>query len=197
VKIEQFNLPSLPLPALFDASVRVLGVAIAAGAIILASRWLTELTSPRPVARLASAALVQPETSIKTFDRLFGANETRPEAVEGLRLTGVFAGSKGGGFATFLTRTGAVSVFSGDEVVPGVRLKQIERDRVILLTADAKRELLLSENREPGAGTPVQATATPAQTAATPAQAAAAPAQVYGYSIASRRRNAQRTQEEE
>jgi hypothetical protein len=188
--MEPFNLPSLPVPALFDASIRLLGVAIAVSAIILASRWLTELTSPRPVAKLPSAALAQPETSITTFGRLFGANETRPEVVEGLRLTGVFAGSRGGGFATFLTRDGAVSVFSGDEVVPGVRLKQIERDRVILLTADAKRELLLSGDREPAAGAPIQAGATPAQTAAATVQASA-------YSLGSRRRNAQRSPEEE
>jgi hypothetical protein len=183
VKLEPFKITSLPVPALFDASIHLLGVAIALGAIILASRWLTELSAPRPVASLPSAALVPPESSIKTIGRLFGTSETRPQAVEGLRLTGVFAGSKGGGFATFQTHTGAVSVFPGDEVVPGVTLKQIERDRVILYTADSKRELLLNEDRNSDAAGSVQAAANPVQAAAS--------------SIASRRRNAHLPQEEE
>ena len=197
MKIEQFKIPPLAVPALFDASIHLLGVAIALGAIILASRWLTELTAPRPVARLPSVALVPPETSIKTIARLFGVSETHPEAIEGLRLTGVFVGSKGGGFATFHTRTGEVSMFPGDEVVPGVRLKQIERDRVILLTSDAKRELLLSEYREPAAAAsiqaaavPVQATVAPVQAAAVPVQATKAPVQAVAEPTAGRGRHA-------
>lgn len=161
MKIEQFKIPTLPVPALFDASIRLLGVAVVLGGIILASQWLTELTAPRPVARLPSAAAIQPETSSKTIGRLFGASEARPQVVEGLQLTGVFVGSKGGGFATFHTRTGAVSAFPGDEVVPGVRLKQIERDRVILLATDSMKELLLNGDRGPTGAVPVQAAASP------------------------------------
>jgi Type II secretion system protein C len=146
LKFELLRIPFLSGAAMFDAATRLIGVAIALGAIILAGWWLTELTAPRPVARLPSATFVQPETSIKTMARLFGVSEARPQAVEGLRLTGVFAGSKGGGFATFHTRSGAVSVFPGDEIVPGVRLKQMERDRVIVLTADTQRELRLGED---------------------------------------------------
>lgn len=167
---ELFKLPPLPVPVLFDASVRLLGLAIALGAILLASRWLTELTAPRPVARLPSVGLALPETGPSTIGQMFGVNETHPQAIEGLSLTGVFVGSRGGGFATFRTPKGAVSVFPGDEVVPGVKLKQIERDRVILLSADAKKELPLStqpiaaESAPPAA--PLQAVAaqdTPAQ----------------------------------
>ena len=66
-------------------------------------------------------------------------------------------------------------MFPGDEVVPGVRLKQIERDRVILLTSDAKRELLLSEYREPAAAASIQAAAVPVQATKAPVQAVAEP----------------------
>ena len=177
MKIEQLKLPTLPLLALFDASVRLLGIAIAFGVVILAIRWLTELTAPRPVAKLPTVALVQTEISSKAISRLFGVAETQTQAVEGLRLTGVFVGSRGGGFATFHTPNGGVSVFSGEEVVPGIRLNQIERDRVILLTPDAKRELRLSEHREAGGSTPAPTGADPAQAGATPAQAGAASAQ--------------------
>jgi hypothetical protein len=172
VNVELLKIPPLPLPAIFEASVRLLVIAIALGAIVLASRWLTDLTAPRPVARLPSAAFVQPETGIKTIGRLFGVGESRPEAVEGLRLTGVFAGSRGGGFATFHTPNGDVSVFPGDEVVPGVKLKQIERDRVILLTAESMRELPLSNAQGAAAAAPVQAGAVAAQASEVPVQAA-------------------------
>jgi hypothetical protein len=154
LKFELSKIPFLSGPAMFDAAIRLLGVAVGLGAIVLAGWWLTELTAPRPVATLSSVALVHPEASMKTVGKLFGVDDIRPQAVEGLRLTGVFAGSKGGGFATFHTRTGEVSAFPGDEVVPGVRLKQIERDRVILTTAAAQRELLLTDIRVPAAASP-------------------------------------------
>jgi Type II secretion system protein C len=134
---------------MFDVAIRLLGGALKLGAVILAAWWLTQLTAPRPVARLPSTAVVEPENGMQKISRIFGVGETQSRAMEGLLLTGVFAGSKGGGFATFHTRTGEVSAFTGDEVAPGVTLKQIERDRVILLTAGVQKELLLSDNSAP------------------------------------------------
>jgi hypothetical protein len=154
VKIAKLKIPSLPAPAIFDAAIRLLGAAIALGVVILASRWLTELTAPRPVARLPSAALVQPETGFKMISRIFGVGVSSPLAVEGLRLTGVFVGSNGGGFATFHTQAGEVSASPGAEVAPGVTLKQIERDRVILLATGTQKELRLQADgmAAPGPG---------------------------------------------
>ena len=170
---ESFKLPPLPVPALFDASTRLLGLATALAAIVLASHWLTELSAPRPVARLPSAAFVQPE--IGNLIPLFGGGEAHTQAIEGLSLSGVFAGSRAGGFATFRTPAGAVSIFPGEEVVPGVTLKQIERDRVILQSASTLKELLLSRPIGADSGQPA-APVTPSVTAqAVPEQTAAAP----------------------
>ena len=157
VKMERLHLPALSGPVLFDSAARLLAVAFSLAAVMLAARWLTELTAPRPVAELPSAPMTQPESSTKTVSRLFGSSATQPQALAGLHLTGVFAGSKGGGFATIHTRTGDVPVFPGDEVVPGVILKQIESDRVILLTSGTQKELQLHENNAPAATSTPQA----------------------------------------
>jgi hypothetical protein len=130
---------------MFDTGARLLAVAFTLAGIMLAGRWLTELTAPRPVAELPSAAIAQPESNTKTVSRLFGNAGTQAPSLEGLQLTGVYAGSRGGGFATIHTRTGDVSVFPGEEVVPGVILKQMERDRVILLSSGTQKELRLRE----------------------------------------------------
>jgi hypothetical protein len=188
VKIQKFDLSALPVPAITDATTRLLGAAAFVAALMLASHWLTELTAPRPVARLPEAAQTPPDTSASgTLGRMFGVNETQPQAVEGLRLTGLFANAKGGGFATFHTPKGDVSVFPGNEVAPGIKLKQIERDRVILSTPDAQRELRLSDERGPAgpiASAPVQA-------------AAVAPAQNYPGAGATRRRHARQSSQGE
>jgi len=131
---------------MFDSGARLLAVAFSLAAVILAGRWLTEVTAPRPVAELPSAPMTQPGSNLKTISRLFGTGSTQSQALEGLYLTGVFAGSRGGGFATMHTRAGDVPVFRGDEVVPGVIVKQIERDRVILLNSGTQKELRLNES---------------------------------------------------
>jgi hypothetical protein len=152
VKIEQLHLPALSGPVIFDSAARVLSVAFTLAAIMLAGRWLTVLTAPRTVAELPSAAMTQPEPATKTVSRLFGSGgSVQAQALEGLHLTGVFAGSKGGGFATIHTRTGDVPVFPGDEVAPGIILKQIESNRVILLTSGVQKELQLQQNNTPAA----------------------------------------------
>lgn len=137
---------------MFDSAARLLALAFTLAAIILAGRWLTELTAPRSVAELPSAPLTQPESNTQFVSRLFGSSkEVQSQALAGLHLTGVYAGSKGGGFATIHTRAGDVAVFPGNEVVPGVILKQVESDRVILLSSGTQKELQLHEDNAPGA----------------------------------------------
>jgi hypothetical protein len=146
VKMERIHLPALSGPVLFDSAARLLAVVFTLAAIILAGRWLTELTAPRPVAELPSAAIAQPESGTGTISRLFGiGGNVQSQLLEGLQLTGVFTGSRGGGFATIHTRTGDLPVFPGEEVVPGVILKQIEGNRVILLISGIEKELKLRE----------------------------------------------------
>ena len=151
VKMERLHLPALSGPVLFDFAARLLAVAFTLAAILLAGHWLTELTAPRPIAVLPSAAIAPPESSSGKIIRLFGSGIVQSQALEGLHLTGVFTGSRGGGFATIHTRTGDVPVFPGDEVVPGVILKQIEGNRVILLTSGTEKELKLRESTVPAA----------------------------------------------
>lgn len=132
-------------PALFAATIRLLVLILVIFAVILTSRWLTAVTAPRPVAKLPSISSVAQENNLKMVSKLFGTSAARSQSLDGLQLAGVFAGSNGGGFATFRTRSGAKSVFTGEEIEPGVRLKQIERDRVIILGAGGQKELRLSE----------------------------------------------------
>jgi hypothetical protein len=156
VKIERLNLPSLSGPAIFDSAGRLLTVAFALAGIILAAWWLTRLTAPRPVAELPSAIIAQPESGTGTISRLFATADVKSEDIEGLQLTGVYSGTRGGGFATITTRTGNVHVFPGDEVVPGIVLKHIERDRVILLVSGVEKELMFPETAVPAAESPPQ-----------------------------------------
>ena len=162
VKMERLRLPALSGPVLFDFAARLLAVAFTVTAIILAGRWLTELTAPRPVAELPSAAIAPPQSSTGTISRLFGSGIVQSQALEGLQLTGVFTGSRGGGFATFQTRAGDVAVFPGDDVVPGVILKQIEGNRVILLSSGIDKELTLRQGAVPQAAASRQGAVAPA-----------------------------------
>jgi hypothetical protein len=73
-----------------------------------------------------------------------------------LHLTGVFVGSRGGGFATIRTPDGDVHAFPGGEVAPGIILKQIEGNRVILLASGIQKQLTLQENISTAAATTPQ-----------------------------------------
>lgn len=157
---------------MFDASVRLLGLLLILLAVLLAGRWLTELTAPRPVAKLPSISIAPQENNLKLVSKLFGAGETQSQALDGLQLAGVFANSRGGGFATFRTRSGAISVFAGGDIVPGVKLKQIEGDRVIVTSAGIQKELRLSEGGAQSSAPPGQsALLTPQQISANISQA--------------------------
>ncbi len=138
-------IPRMSRPAFFDATIRLLGLLIVIFAVLLTSRWLTELTAPRLVAKLPSMPIAAPENSLKTVGKLFGTSKARSESLDGLYLAGLFSGSRGSGFATFRTRSGSISVFPGGEISPGVTLKQIEKDRVIVLSAGVQKELRLNE----------------------------------------------------
>lgn len=142
------------MPALYDAAIRVVGGLFILFALILASRWLTELTAPRPVAKLPTMSAAPTENNLKSLGKLFGVNVAQSQSLDGVQLAGVFAGSNGGGFATFQTRSGPIAVFPGDEVAPGIRLKKIERDHVIVLGGGIPRELRLRENNA-GSDSPI------------------------------------------
>ena len=121
-------------------------VAFALAAIVLLGRWLTEITAPRPVAELPATPMLQQQLASASVTRLFAVTSIESPVVEGLELTGVFSGSRGGGFATLRTREGEVHAFRGDEVAPGVVVKDIAGDRVIVVAAGVERELKLAQD---------------------------------------------------
>ncbi|MCU0810370.1 MAG: hypothetical protein MUE59_04910 [Thiobacillaceae bacterium] len=161
MKLERLHFPTLSGPAIFDSAARLSTAAFALVAVLLAGSWLSELTAPRPVAELPSTAMVQSESATGSISRLFATADVKSADVEGLQLTGVYAGTRGGGFATIATRTGNVHVFPGDEVVPGIVLKHIERDRVTLLASGVEKELMLPELAVPTAESPPQTVTNP------------------------------------
>ncbi len=161
MKLERLHFPAFSGPSIFDSAARVLTVVFALAAIILAGRWLTELTAPRAVAELPSVAMALPESGNISIGRMFVSGEVKSQDIEGLQLTGVYAGTRGGGFATIRTRTGDVHAFPGDEVAPGVILKHMERDRVILLSSGVEKELILPETAVPSAESSPQTVANP------------------------------------
>jgi hypothetical protein len=144
VRIERLHLSKLSGPALVDAAARLLVLGFAIAAVLLSGRWLTTLTAPRPVAELPATPMLQQQLASASVTRLFAAASVASPVVEGLQLTGVFSGSRGGGFATLRTGAGEVHAFRGDEVAPGVVVKDIAGDRVILIAAGVERELKLA-----------------------------------------------------
>jgi len=159
MKLEPLHFPALSGPSIFDSAARLLTLVFALATAILAGQWLTELTAPRAVAELPSVPMAMPESGSISIGRMFMSGEVKSEDVEGLQLTGVYAGTRGGGFATIRTRSGEVHAFPGDEVAPGVILKHIERDRVILLASGVEKELMLPETAVPAAESPPQTVA--------------------------------------
>jgi hypothetical protein len=156
MKLEPLHFPALSGPSIFDSAARLLTLVFALATAILAGQWLTELTAPRAVAELPSVPMAMPESGSISIGRMFMSGEVKSEDIEGLQLTGVYSGTRGGGFATITTRTGNVHVFPGDEVVPGIVLKHIERDRVILLVSGVEKELMFPETAAPAAESPPQ-----------------------------------------
>lgn len=139
------ELARVSVPELYDIALRLLPYVFILASAILSGWWLTQLTAPRPVGRLPAMPTAPQESSLDAIVKLFGVGEARSSVDGDIQLAGIFMGSRGGGFATFHTRKGAISAFQGDEVVPGVQLKRLERDRVILLSAGMQRELPLRE----------------------------------------------------
>ena len=172
MKLERWHFSTLSGPAIFDSAARLATAAFTLVAVLLAGSWLSELTAPRPVAELPSTAMVQSESATGSISRLFASASVQAEvvAVEGLQLTGVYAGTRGGGFATIRTRSGDVHAFPGDEVAPGVILEHIERDRVIVLVSGVEKELMLPETAVPSAESPPQTVTNPPRQTFSPDQ---------------------------
>jgi hypothetical protein len=135
---------------MLDSATRLLALAFILAATVLAGHWATMLTAPRPVAVLPTTSISLSASSTQAISHLFSSGTTtQPQVLSGYRLTGIYAGTKGGGFATIYTPNGEVSAFAGDDVAPGIVLKQIDKDRVTLTSGGVERELKLPEGNAP------------------------------------------------
>lgn len=110
---------------------RLLRLALAAAALVLAASWATRLAAPRPVAVLPSQPAQAPAPDVADAVRVFGLGGAAAEAA-GIELTGIYAGGRRGGFATFRTPQGPASGVAGDPVRPGVVLQEVASDHVVL-----------------------------------------------------------------
>lgn len=124
---------------------RLLRWLFAGSVLMLMALWLTRLTAPRPVAALPTVDTQDMAAGLEPALRLFGATAQTPAQVGHIELTGVSTSTSGQGFATFRTREGARFALVGEEIGPGVRLKAVRGDHVIVLMAGVEHRLALPE----------------------------------------------------
>ncbi len=122
----------------------VQGVTVAAG-LILVAWWATQWTAPRPVAALPGnlagrEAPADPRDALRVLGLASDAG-----VADGLRLTGIYAATDGGGFATFVTPKGPVQVLVGKEVAAGILLQEVGENHVVLSVGGVRRQVPLRD----------------------------------------------------
>jgi hypothetical protein len=117
--------------------------------LVTLAYWVQRLIAPRPVAALPVDVEVPRRAEAGSeIAALFGVKAASVDArLDGLVLTGVFAGRGARGFATFRTARGGASALVGQEVLPGVRLERVEARRVRLSVNGRESFLELPEPR--------------------------------------------------
>ncbi|NTV97143.1 MAG: hypothetical protein HGA75_17300, partial [Thiobacillus sp.] len=75
--------------------------------------------------------------------KVFGLGGGQGAQAVGIELTGLYARADGRGFATLRTPRGPLSGIAGEEILPGVRLRQVGNDHVILMIDGSERRLEL------------------------------------------------------
>ena len=118
-------------PAVIDALHPMLIAAIAIATVALSAHWLTHWLAPGPVAALPDSPRIVGQEDPRAAHRLFGARGQAVLAPGGLTLTGVYARPRGG-FAVFRGSDGALFALEGEELKPGILLKRIAADHVLL-----------------------------------------------------------------
>lgn len=126
--------PNLPI--------RLLRLVLALAVLALVAVWLTRLGAPRPVAALPVPATPSQAVNAAAVLKVFGIGGQAAQTA-GIELTGLYARANGQGFATFRTPRGPLSGNAGDEIQPGVRLRQVGADHVLLLVDGAELRLEL------------------------------------------------------
>lgn len=126
-----------------NLAVRSLRVLLTLMVSALLAFWLTDLTAPRRVAALAFRAAPEQTVNKESVLKVFGMASGPTAQINGIELTGLYARADGQGFATFRTPGGLVSGIAGMAVRPGVQLRQIGADHVILTENGTEHRLAL------------------------------------------------------
>jgi Type II secretion system protein C len=123
------------------------------------AHWGWKWFGPAPVTipvTIADGDVVSRVVDAKLFGAAPAPNAAAASAspsIGDLRLLGVFALRDGGGYALFRSARGPIIVATGQELGAGVRLDAVQPDKVVLIDAGARRELVL--RAAPEARTPV------------------------------------------
>lgn len=127
------------------------GLLLGAAAVWVAVYWLGKVIAPRPVASLPESRPAQRPVADAAALRIFSSGgAAQPGASLGnVVVTGVFASADGRGFATFRLAQGAKGVRVGQEVMPGVTLARVEKERVVLGAGGVEHSLTLLKERPP------------------------------------------------
>jgi len=118
-------------PAVIDALHPMIIAAITIATVALSAHWLTHWLAPGPVAALPDSPRFVGQEDPRAAHRLFGTRVQAVLAPGGLTLTGLYARPRGG-FAVFRGSEGALYALEGEELMPGILLKRIAADHVVL-----------------------------------------------------------------
>jgi general secretion pathway protein C len=133
---------------------RAVGIILAALLVASVTEWVLTLSARRTPAEPVRVVDAAPVESVQATDvtpvaRLFGAGSASD--VGGIRALGVMAeGGTGRGIAVLgIEGKPAKSYRSGDTVAPGVILKEVRKDGVVISRAGVAQELRLTKTPAP------------------------------------------------
>ncbi len=138
-----------PIPTLRLSAAHLVGVVLIALALGLAGWWLSQLLAPRPLATLPvtagpANAVVGVEAALRLFDPAAAPGVADSNLINGVRLTGIYSGPQGRGFASFQTPAGARGVLPGQEIQSGLILSRLHPDHVVVLAGIQEIRLSLT-----------------------------------------------------
>jgi hypothetical protein len=138
-----------PIPLLRLSAAHVTGVVLTVLALGLAAWWLSQLLAPRPLATLPVAAnqtraVVGVDAALRLFDPAVTVATADSSLINGVRLTGIYSGPQGRGFASFQTPAGARGVLPGQEIQSGLVLSRLHPDHVVVLAGHQEIRLSLT-----------------------------------------------------
>jgi type II secretory pathway component PulC len=130
-------------------SIRLLNAVLIVLAAALCAYWFWRFAAPPVVAPIETppAEAVRPAETIRRanlFGAAAGANTT---ARLDLGLRGIYATRNGGMAVIALDRGRTVTVRSGDEIAPGIKLERVQRDHVVVSQGGIEQRLEMTQRK--------------------------------------------------